>query len=226
MKNKLWGGTFKKKANAFAERFTSSIHVDKRLAEFDCLGSIAHAEMLGKCKIIPKRDSVKIASGLRSILKGIKKGTFKCNSSTEDVHTAIQKALYKKIGRVASMLHTARSRNDQVALDTRMYCKKEINSILQDVSVLKKSIKVFAKKNIDVIIPGFTHLQNAQPVLLAHHMLAYCEMFDRDIERLEDCKKRVDVLPAGSCAIGGTSLPIDRRLLARKDFSKQHGCSE
>jgi len=221
MKNKLWGGRFKKNADPFMERFTSSIKCDKRLAEFDCLGSIAHAEMLGRCRIISKKDSLKIASGLRSILKQIRQGNFRCSASAEDIHTGIQEALYKKIGKAAGQLHTARSRNDQVALDMRMYCKKEIASIIGDIKGLKKSIAAFAKKNMDVIVPGLTHLQNAQPVLLAHQMLAYCQMLDRDIERLADCRKRADVLPLGSCAISGTSLPIDRRITAKKlGFSK------
>ena len=221
MKNKLWGGRFKIKPNPFMGKFTSSIAYDKRLAEFDCLGSIAHAQMLGKCKIIPKSDSLKIARGLESILKVIKSNKFKYSSSVEDIHTAIQEALYKKIGKAAFKLHTARSRNDQIALDERMYCKKEIDSLVELVETFKKSIKGFSKKNIDVIVPGLTHLQNAQPVLLAHQMLSYIQMLDRDIERLKDCKKRVDVLPLGSCAISGTSLPIDRKFVAKKlGFSK------
>jgi len=221
MKNKLWGGRFKKKPNPFMEKFTSSIAYDKNLAEFDCLGSIAHAQMLGKCKIIPKKDSLKIVTGLRSILKNVKGGKFKYPSSMEDIHTAIQDTLYKKIGNAALKLHTARSRNDQIALDERMYCKKEIDSVVGLIEAFKKSIKGFAKKNMAVIVPGFTHLQNAQPVLVSHQMLCYTQMLDRDIERLKDCKKRVDVLPLGSCAISGTSLPIDRRFVAKKlGFSK------
>lgn len=221
MKKKLWGGRFKNKINPFMEKFSSSIEYDRFLAEFDCLGSIAHVEMLGKCKIIPKKDSVKIAKSLKSILNEIRTGQFKYSAGVEDIHTAIQNALNKKIGDLSAKLHTARSRNDQVALDTRMYCKKEIDSSIAAINKLKKSILGFAKINIDVIIPGFTHLQNAQPVLLSHHMLAYCQMLARDIERLNDCKKRVDVLPLGSCALSGTSLPIDRKFVADKlNFSR------
>jgi len=219
--SKLWGGRFKKKTNPLVEEFTKSIHFDKRLAEFDCLGSIAHAEMLGKCKIIPKKEAKKIISALQSILTQIKKGGFKFKPSAEDVHTAIQDALYKKIGKIGCKLHTARSRNDQIALDIRMYCKEEIGSIVDEILKLKKSILSFARKNANIIVPGFTHLQNAQPVLLSHQLLAYCEMLDRDIARLSDCKKRVDVLPLGACAISGTSLPIDRKLVAKRlGFSK------
>jgi len=219
--SKLWGGRFKKKTNPLVEEFTKSIHFDKRLAEFDCLGSIAHAEMLGKCKIIPKKEAKRIISALQSILTQIKKGGFEFKPSAEDVHTAIQDALYKKIGKIGCKLHTARSRNDQIALDIRMYCKEEIGSIVDEILKLKKSILSFARKNANIIVPGFTHLQNAQPVLLSHQLLAYCEMLDRDIARLSDCKKRVDVLPLGACAISGTSLPIDRKLVAKRlGFSK------
>ena len=154
MKNKLWGGRFKKKPDPFMEKFTSSIAYDKKLAEFDCLGSIAHAQMLGKCKIIPKSDSLKIVKGLNSILKAIKYNRFRYSSSIEDIHTAIQETLYKKIGHVALKLHTARSRNDQIALDERMYCKKEIGSLIELIENLKKSIKGFSKKNINVIVPA------------------------------------------------------------------------
>ncbi|MFH1854763.1 MAG: argininosuccinate lyase [Candidatus Omnitrophota bacterium] len=218
---KMWGGRFKKRVNPLMEQFSSSIDYDKRLAEFDCLGSIAHAEMLSKCGIISKKDSSRIISGLKSILNDIRQNKFNYSRSAEDIHTAIQEALYKKIGRPALILHTARSRNDQVALDTRLYCKKEIEIVTGGLKGLKKSMLGFAKKNIDVIIPGLTHLQNAQPVLLAHQVLAYCQMLDRDMERLGDCKKRVDVMPLGSCAISGTALPIDRKLVAKKlGFSK------
>ncbi|PIW68658.1 MAG: argininosuccinate lyase, partial [Candidatus Omnitrophica bacterium CG12_big_fil_rev_8_21_14_0_65_42_8] len=207
--------------NPLVGEFTRSIQFDKKLAEYDCVGSIAHARMLAKCNIIPKKDAVKIVFGLNSILNQIKKGSFKVDNSAEDIHTAIQNALDKKIGKSSAMLHTARSRNDQVSLDTRMYCKEEINSILALLAGFRASIKEFSKKNIDVIVPGFTHLQNAQPVLLSHQMLAYCQMLARDMDRLNDCKKRVDVLPLGSCAISGTSLPIDRNFVAKQlGFSK------
>jgi argininosuccinate lyase len=221
MKNKLWGGRFSKKTNPLVEDFTKSIQFDKKLAEYDCIGSIAHAKMLAKCNIIPKKDAAKIISGLNLILNQIKKGLFKIDNSVEDIHTLIQNALDKKIGKSSAMLHTARSRNDQVSLDTRMYCKEKIDSIISLAAGLKTSIKEFSKKNIDIVVPGFTHFQNAQPVLLSHQMLAYCQMLVRDIERLNDCKKRVDVMPLGSCAISGTSLPIDRNLVAKElGFSK------
>ncbi|MFA5388276.1 MAG: argininosuccinate lyase [Candidatus Omnitrophota bacterium] len=221
MKNKLWGGRFSKKTNPLMDEFTKSVQFDKRLAEYDCLGSIAHARMLAKCGIIPKKDAARIVSGLNSILGQVKKGSLKIDNSAEDIHTVIQNELDKKIGKSAAMLHTARSRNDQISLDTRMYCKKEIGEITDKIAAFKSSVKGFCKKNIDVIVPGLTHLQNAQPVLLSHHMLAYCEMLGRDMDRLADCKKRVDVLPLGSCAISGTSLAIDRNFTAKElGFSK------
>jgi len=219
--SKMWGGRFNKKTNPLVEEFTRSIQFDKKLAEYDCIGSIAHAKMLGKCNIIAKKDAARIVSGLNSILSQIKKGLFKIDYSVEDIHTLIQNALDKKIGKSAGMLHTARSRNDQVSLDIRMYCKKEISSIIGLINGLKSSIKGFSKKNMDVIVPGFTHLQNAQPVLLSHQMLAYCQMLGRDIDRLNGSKMRIDVLPLGSCAISGTSLAIDRNFVAKElGFSK------
>lgn len=221
MKNKLWGGRFTKKTHPLMEEFTRSMQFDKKLAIFDCQGSIAHAEMLKKCSIIPKLDADKIIKGLKSILSDIDKKLFKYDSSAEDIHTAIQNSLYKKIGEPSLKLHTARSRNDQVALDTRLYCKHEIKAVKQYLGNLERSMKAFAGKNIDVIVPGFTHLQNAQPVLLAHQLLAYCEMFKRDVSRLDDCMKRVDVMPLGSCALSGTSLKIDRAFVAKRlGFSK------
>ncbi len=216
MKNKMWGGRFSHKTDPMVEEFTRSIQFDKKLAEYDCMGSIAHARMLGKCNIIPKRHAARIVAGLNSILKEIRKGVFRIDNSMEDIHTVIQDALNKKIGKPGLMLHTARSRNDQVSLDMRMYCKKETDSIVGLIDGLKSSIKGFSKRNIDVIIPGLTHLQYAQPVLLGHHMLAYCQMLDRDIDRLKDCRKRMDVLPLGSCAISGTSLAIDRDFVAKQ----------
>jgi len=217
----MWGGRFSKKTNPLVEEFTRSIQFDRKLAVYDCMGSIAHARMLGKCNIIPKKDAAKIVSGLASILNQIKKGSFKIDSSAEDIHTVIQDALNKKIGKSGAMLHTARSRNDQVSLDTRMYCKEKIASVIDLSGGLGASIRLFAKKNIDVVLPGLTHLQNAQPVLLSHQMLAYCQMLKRDMDRLKDCMKRVDVSPLGSCAISGTSLAIDRNFTANElGFSK------
>ena len=212
---KLWGGRFKKKTHPLVEKFTSSIDYDFKLAKYDVLASIAHAKMLGKCKIILAKDSAKIVQGLKSILGQIEKGKFAFDKGVEDIHSNIQNILGKKIGKVAEKLHTARSRNDQVATDLRMYAKEEIKNQKSKIKNLQLALVNFAKKNIEVVIPGFTHLQHAQPVSLAHHLLAYVEMLERDKARLSDTYKRCDVLPLGSGALSGTSLPIDRNYLAK-----------
>lgn len=210
MSKKLWGSRFSKKTSALTDRFTSSISFDKRLAKYDILGSIAHAKMLGKQRIIPLKDATSIVKGLNIILKDVTRGKIKFDPSAEDIHSNIQDLLLKKIGKVANKLHTARSRNDQIALDVKMYIKDEIKDMVELVTLLQKSILKFAKGNSKVIIPGYTHLQVAQCVLLAHHLLAYIESLERDKERLLDAYKRVDIMPLGACALSGTSLPIDR----------------
>lgn len=221
MKKKLWGGRFKKSQDPEFEEFSSSINFDYRLAKYDCLGSIAHAKMLGKCRVISKADSDALVKGLNAILKEIQSGKFKYDPDAEDIHTNIQNILGEIVGKAALKLHTARSRNDQVALDTRMYCKEKIGEIYDLIEVLQKSLVNFAQNNIDVIIPGFTHLQHAQPILLAHHMLAYCEMFKRDKGKLHYVYHMADALPLGSCALAGTSLNIDRKYVAKLlGFSK------
>ncbi len=210
MAKKMWGSRFPKGTNALTDRFTSSIAFDKRLAKYDVLGSIAHAKMLGKQKIIPFKDSAAIVKGLNSILKDLESGKFKFDLSAEDIHSNVQDVLVKKIGAPAHKLHTARSRNDQIALDVKMYMKDEINDFVELIGLLQKSILKFARSNFKVIIPGYTHLQVAQCVLLAHHLLAYVECLERDKERLLDALKRLDKMPLGSCALSGTGLPIER----------------
>ncbi len=210
MAKKLWGTRFAKKTNRLTDKFTSSIIFDKELAEYDILGSIAHAKMLGKQGIIPSKDAALIVKGLTSILKDVTSGKFKFDLNAEDVHSNIQEALSKKVGHAADKLHTARSRNDQIALDVRMYLKDKIDAIENLIKLLQKSIVTCAKNNLKVIIPGYTHLQSAQCVLLAHHLLAYVEGLERDKERLSDAYKRVDEMPLGSGALSGTSLRIQR----------------
>ncbi|MCX5709921.1 MAG: argininosuccinate lyase [Candidatus Omnitrophica bacterium] len=216
MAKKLWGSRFPKGTNSLTDRFTSSIAFDKRLVAYDILGSIAHVKMLGKQKIIPSADAGKIAKGLNVILKDVKSGKFKFDPQAEDIHSNIQELLAKKIGQVAHKLHTARSRNDQVALDVKMYIKDEIRDLTELIAELQKAILKFAKTNSKVIIPGYTHLQVAQCVLLAHHMLAYIEGLERDKERLLDVYKRVDKMPLGSCALSGTGLKINRDMVKRE----------
>jgi len=221
MTKKLWGTRFTKKTSALTDKFTSSISYDKKLAKYDVLGSIAHARMLGKAKIIAASEAKLIVKGLNAILKEIKNAKFKFDYNAEDIHTNINNALKKKIGVVADKLHTARSRNDQVVLDIRMYCKDAIDDLIKSIVSLQKSIIEFAKNNSRIIIPAYTHLQIAQCVLLSHHLLAYVEMLERDKGRLSDTKKRTDCMPLGSGALSGTGLPIDREYVKNElGFSK------
>ena len=221
MAKKLWGGRFQKQTNPLVEKFTESISFDKRLAKYDVLLSIAHAKMLGKCKIISGAESQKLVKGLGQILKEVENGKFVFDPKAEDIHTAVFNALLKKQGAVALKLHTARSRNDQVVTDLRMYCKDEIEKISDYLIVLQRALVALGNKNKDVIIPGYTHTQMAMPVLLAHHLLAYAEGFERDKARLCDAYKKCDAMPLGSCALAGTSLPIDRLYTAKLlGFSK------
>ena len=216
MSKKLWGTRFPKKTNLLTDKFTSSISFDKRLAKYDILGSIAHAKMLGKQKIIPSKHATMIIKGLNFILKEVNAGKFKFDPKAEDIHSNIQDLLIKKVGHVAYKLHTARSRNDQIALDVKMYIKEEICELEDSIALLQKSILKFAKANFKVIIPGYTHLQVAQCVLLAHHLLAYIENLERDRERLINVKQRTDYMPLGSCALSGTGLPIDREFVKKE----------
>jgi argininosuccinate lyase len=212
---KLWSGRFKETTEKTVENFTSSLSFDKRLWRYDIEGSAAHVTMLGKQKIIPKKDADLILRGLESIKKEMIEGRFRFRKDLEDVHMNIEHALIKKIGPVGGKLHTARSRNDQVALDLRLYLRDEISAVLKLIRMFQKVIVSAAGRHTDTIMPGYTHLQKAQPVLLAHHLLAYFEMLDRDEERFEDCLKRVNVMPLGSAALAGTTLPIDRKHTAR-----------
>ncbi|MFA5096103.1 MAG: argininosuccinate lyase [Candidatus Omnitrophota bacterium] len=215
MAKKLWGSRFSKKTSELTDKFTSSISFDQRLAKYDILGSIAHARMLGRQGIIPKSDAASIIKGLNAIMHELKAGKFKFDLAAEDIHSNIQDVLFKKIGKPAFRLHTARSRNDQIALDVKMYLKGEIDILTELTAELQKAILKLAKKNFKVIIPGYTHLQVAQCVLLAHHLLAYMEGLERDKGRLLDAKARMDSLPLGACAFSGTGLPINRSDVAR-----------
>lgn len=211
---KPWAGRFKEKTEKVVEQFTSSVSFDSRLWRYDIEGSIAHVKMLGKQKIIPQKDARLIIRGLNEIKTEIQSGKFKFYDSLEDVHMNIEHALIKKIGPAGGRLHTARSRNDQIALDLRLFLRDEIQAIIKLLRNFQMIIVNLSEKYIDIIMPGYTHLQRAQPVLLSHHLLAYFEMFERDRERFVDCYKRVDVLPLGSAALAGTSFPLDRRYVA------------
>lgn len=215
-KEKLWAGRFTQKTSKAVEAFTESVSFDQRLWKYDIEGSIAHARMLGKQGIIPSKDAEAIVKALKGIAEDIGSGRFRFKEALEDVHMNIESALMERAGAaVGGRLHTARSRNDQIALDLRLYLRDEISGITGLLLRLINVLVEAANENIDVLMPGYTHLQRAQPVLLAHHLLAYVEMFDRDSQRLDDVLKRVDELPLGSCALAGTSLPIDRQYVAR-----------
>ncbi len=212
---KMWGGRFHQPTDPLVEKFTTSIQVDYRLAWYDVHGSIAHAKMLGKTRIIPPADAGRLVRGLARIQHRIERGEWTPDPKVEDIHTQIQQMLQAEVGPVAGKLHTARSRNDQVVLDLRLYCRDAVTATLRGVRALQRSLVETAESNKDVVIPGYTHLQRAQPVLFAHHLLAYVEMLERDAERLTDSRKRIDVLPLGAAALAGTSLPIDRRYVAK-----------
>ena len=213
---KLWGSRFTGKLSKLAQDFTFSIDCDHKLALYDCHGSIAHARMLGKQGIIPKKDASKLVTGLKQLINHIESGRYKFDPKSEDVHTDIQVKLKKTIGAPADKLHTARSRNDQVTLDVKLYCLDHINTIITMIKDLQKSIVTFAGKNSTVIIPAYTHLQSAQLVLMSHHMLAFVEMLERDKDRLKGCFMRTDSNPLGSCALSGSSLPIDRNYVTQQ----------
>ena len=212
---KPWGGRFKGKTSGIVESFTESISFDRRLWKYDIEGSIAHADMLGKQGIITRSDSEKIIRGLKTIAGEIESGKFRFREDLEDIHMNIETALIKKIGPAGKKLHTARSRNDQVALDLRLYLRDETGRIIAAITELQEALMDIAEKNMDCIMPGYTHLQRAQPVLLSHHLLAYVQMLERDKGRFRDALKRINVLPLGACALAGTSLPIDREYVAK-----------
>ena len=212
---KLWGGRFAGGMAESVEAFTASIQIDARLYRHDIMGSIAHAKMLGKQRIITTRDAAKIVRGLITIRREIDGGKFAFSPADEDIHMNIERRLTETIGAVGGKLHTARSRNDQVALDMRLYLRDEVAVIIESLRMLQSTLARAAKKHLDIILPGYTHLQRAQPVLLAHHWLAYYDMFGRDIERFAGCLERINVLPLGSGAIAGTTFPIDRAYVAK-----------
>ncbi len=212
---KLWGGRFQQRTDPVVERYTTSIGVDWRLARYDVAGSIAHAKMLGRCRIVSTRESRALVRGLTRLLRTIERGAWRADPSAEDVHTQLQQQLERLIGPVARKLHTARSRNDQVALDLRLYCRDAVGQLTAGIRTVQRALVDVAARYRRVVIPGYTHLQRAQPILLAHQLLAYVEQLERDVERLQDARARIDVLPLGAAALAGTSLPIDRRYVAR-----------
>lgn len=214
--SKLWGGRFTKQTDQLVEEYTASISFDKELAEEDIQGSLAHVTMLGQCGILPADDVEKIKDGLLKVRQSILRGDHQFVVADEDIHMSIEKALIDEIGPVGGKLHTGRSRNDQVATDMHLYLRKRVVEFVEQLRKLQEALIGQAKMNLDTIVPGYTHLQRAQPILFAHHLMAYVSMFGRDIERLQDSYKRIDALPLGAGALAGTTFAIDRHFTAQQ----------
>jgi argininosuccinate lyase len=214
--NKLWGGRFTEATDAFVQRFTASVDFDRRLFQQDIDGSAAHAKMLAKAGILTTDEVSQILDGLESIRQDIIDDNFEWSVALEDVHMNIEAALTSRIGDVGKKLHTGRSRNDQVATDIRLYVRGEIDLIAQLITKLQSALLGVAEREASTIMPGFTHLQTAQPVSFGHHMMAWYEMLDRDYDRLLDCRKRVNLSPLGAAALAGTTYPIDRNFTAEQ----------
>ena len=215
MSEKTWDGRFAQKTDRMVEAFTASIEFDRRLYPYDIEGSIAHCRMLAKCDIITDKEAGALIQGLEKIRQELDDGEFVFDVALEDIHMHIETRLAEKVGKVALKLHTARSRNDQVALDVRMFLRDAVRQNFDGLQALRKVLVHLAEKHLDVIMPGYTHLQRAQPVLLAHHFMAYFEMCTRDAERLTDSLKRINVMPLGTAALAGTTYPIDRSYVAK-----------
>ena len=213
---KLWGGRFSKNTNELVDAFNASIDFDKRLYHEDIRGSIAHAGMLAKCGIIPAEDGDKIIAGLKDILADIEAGNFHFDIALEDIHMNVEARLTERIGSAGARLHTARSRNDQVALDMHMYMKREVAEIAELLIKFEEALLAVAKKHERTLMPGYTHLQRAQPITFAHHMLAYFNMLQRDFRRLLGVWEGADMMPLGAGAIAGTTFPIDRFMVAEE----------
>lgn len=213
---KLWGGRFEKAVDTLVNDFNSSIRTDGRMYKEDIEGSLAHVKMLIHQNIIPKADGEKIISGLTEISKRLENGVIEIDQSAEDIHSFIEATLTYYIGEEGKKLHTGRSRNDQVTLDTRIYLKKQINELVDTILDFQETLLAKAGENIGTIMPGYTHLQKAQPITFAHHLLAYSEMFKRDLGRLQDAYKRMDQMPLGSGALATSTYPIDREMVAKE----------
>lgn len=209
MSDKPWNGRFTQETDPSVERFTASIAFDRRLFSYDIKGSIAHCRMLARQGVISEAEASEIIGGLEKIAQDMEQGRFQLDETLEDVHMNIEARLADEVGPVAQKLHTARSRNDQVVLDVRMYLRDVVDRIMDRLTGLRRALVDCAEQHLDIILPGYTHLQRAQPVLLAHHMMAYYEMFTRDRERFKGALKRINIMPLGSAALAGTTYPID-----------------
>jgi len=214
MAEKIWGGRFKESINELFDSFNASISFDRRLYPQDIQGSMAHVKMLAKQKIISLEDASKIIDGLAEIRREMDRDKFPIDEDHEDIHSLVEKTLVEKIGPLGEKIHTGRSRNDQVALDVRMYVRDAISSMIELIKGVQKTLVDLAEANVEIIMPGYTHLQPAQPILLSHHLLAYYEMLKRDEQRFRDALKRVNILPLGSAALAGTTFNLDRQMVA------------
>ncbi len=213
-KHKPWGGRFSEATDAFVEAFTASVEFDKRLYKQDIAGSMAHAQMLEKVGVLTKEESRQIQDGLNQVASEIESGQFNWSVSLEDVHMNVESRLTEIIGATGKKLHTGRSRNDQVATDLRLYLREELDQIAAEIRRLQAGLLDLAEREAATIMPGFTHLQTAQPVTFGHHLMAWFEMLERDFSRLQDCRKRINVMPLGAAALAGTTYPIDREYSA------------
>jgi argininosuccinate lyase len=211
---KAWSGRFAEPLDSLTQRFNASVDFDRRLAEFDIRGSLAHARMLGRCKLIGPEDVAAIERGMGQILEEVRSGRFPWSIEREDVHFNIEHRLTELVGDPGKRLHTARSRNDQIATDIRLWLRAEIDALAALLRRVRETLLDLAGEHAEVLMPGFTHMQVAQPVTFGHHLMAYFEMFSRDAERLADCRRRVNRLPLGASALAGTSFPIDRESVA------------
>lgn len=215
MAEKLWQGRFEQPTNKLVEKYSASIHFDSRLYRYDIQGSIAHCRMLAECGIVSHDEASRIIETLGEIQREIEYGTVPLESFQEDIHMAIEQRLIHKIGEIGGKLHTARSRNDQICLDMRLYLRDVLQQCRRLLLAVQTVLLTIAERHLHVIMPGYTHLQHAQPILLAHHLMAYYEMFERDDQRFAECLSRTDVFPLGSAALAGTTFPIDRELTAK-----------
>ena len=213
-KGKAWGGRFAEQTDRLVEQFTSSLAYDRRLYPYDIQGSIAHCKTLERAKVLTGRESAQLVRGLQFVKVELDGGRFPFSPQDEDIHMAIERRLTELIGPVGGKLHTGRSRNDQVALDLRLFLRDVLSTLMAQVQEFRRVLVGQARAHVDVVMPGYTHLQRAQPVLLAHHFLAYVEMLDRDRTRLHDCRERLNVMPLGSGALAGSNYPVDRRYTA------------
>jgi argininosuccinate lyase len=216
MSEKIWGGRFRQNLDEIVDRFNASLRFDKRLYSQDIVGSMAHCRMLAKQGILKDEEASRIIEALAEIKRDMDKGDFHFDKGHEDIHTLVEKALIDKVGAVGEKVHTGRSRNDQVSLDMRLYVREAIDRVLSFMTAMQKGLLTLAEKHLDVVMPGYTHLQRAQPVLLSHHMLAYYDMLKRDKERFRESQKRANILPLGSAALGGTTFNLDREMVARE----------